>query len=605
MSDRTRLLLAAGAIAVTLSACGGGSGGSSPPPAPSPSTQNPCSAAALEAETVESAPAPVDPALVARKKSIVDGDPRWRVLDDLWTHRERALRAPRADTFTPQPNPADVGDIAIVQDEGDILLAANQYDLRALGLRFTRNGSGGYDVRRIDGTFRQTLGTPLTLSDDDSQSVPIPFGFQFYGATQSTAFVNSDGNITFGEADKASTERNVSRLLTGPPRIAPFLADLDPSAGGRVYVHAASDQYTATWCGVQGFDSTDTTTVQATVLPDGTVEMKYGDPITLAEAVVGISPGHTGDFRPVNLSDTGPTAGGGGAIGERFSKNRQLDAVALGQKFYRTHPDSYDQLVVWADARVAQDAFAYETTIANEIRGIGVDVYDVSRDFGSAGRLRSIVQMDLISKYPDDPTQKFLGENNTLSLIGQEAGHRWLAFLDFRDHTGERSELLLGRDRAHWSFFCDSDASVMEGNDIEDMGGGSFRTIAAVQRYSPLDQYAMGLLSEAAVPPFFYVESPTNVQPPTAREDAPKVGVFFNGTRRDVLIKDVVDVLGPRIPSADQSAKVHRQAFIYLVTTGGSGNPAHIAKIDQIRKQWEAFFFQATSRRMSAITTLR
>ena len=47
---------------------------------------------------------------------------------------------------------------------------------------------------------------------------------------------------------------------------------------------------------------------------------------------------------------------------------------------------------------------------------------------------------------------------------------------------------------AHWSFFMDSDASVMEGNDIEDLGGGSFRTVDAVRRYSRLDQYAMGLI---------------------------------------------------------------------------------------------------------------
>ena len=59
----------------------------------------------------------------------------------------------------------------------------------------------------------------------------------------------------------------------------------------------------------------------------------------------------------------------------------------------------------------------------------------------------------------------------------------------------------------------DSDASVMEGNDIEDLGGGTFRTTDAVSRYSLLDQYAMGLVAESDVPSFFYVESPTNVQP--------------------------------------------------------------------------------------------
>ena len=56
--------------------------------------------------------------------------------------------------------------------------------------------------------------------------------------------------------------------------------------------------------------------------------------------------------------------------------------------------------------------------------------------------------------------------------------------MDFRDHTGATSDALLGRDDAHWSFFFNSDASVMEGNDIEDQGGGQFRTIDAVKRYS-------------------------------------------------------------------------------------------------------------------------
>ena len=120
--------------------------------------------------------------------------------------------------------------------------------------------------------------------------------------------------------------------------------------------------------------------------------------------------------------------------------------------------------------------------------------------------------MDRLGKYPDNPLAKFLGENDTVSLLGQESGHRWLAFLEFRDRTGTQSDALLGRDLAHWSLFFDSDASVMEGNDIEELGGGSFRTTAAVRRYSALDQYAMGLLPPAQVPSFFYVESPTNMR---------------------------------------------------------------------------------------------
>ena len=603
-------LLAAAALGLLASACGGSSSSSSSNPPPTTSS-NPCSAVAIEDEQAEVSAADLAAAR-ALKTNVLDGSPRWRVLDALWTHREYADRPGRTPGerrgLSPGRSNADVGEIAVIQDAGDLILPPNTYDLRSLGLRFTQNSSGGYNVTRIAGDFRATLGTRLTLTDDDSASSTVLFPFSFYGKTQRTAFVNSDGNITFEEADKSSTERNVARMLTGPPRVSPFLADLDPTTGsGRIFLNAVSDQYTVTWCNVRGFDSSSTVTVQATLLPNGNIEMIYGA-VTLGDAITGLSPGRTGIFMPVNLSDAGPTVGGGGAVGERFAKDPQLDLVALTRKFYQSHDDNYDQLVLWSDTPVITDAFAYETTVKNEVRGIGVDTYDLAADFGSAGRLRSLVVMDSLGKYPDNPSQKFLGENNTVSVLGQECGHRWLAFLAFLDHagTGQRSDLLLGRDLAHWSFFFDSDASVMEGNDIEDLTGGSFRTVAAVQRYSLLDQYAMGLVPDTAVPSFFYVENPTNMSRPRTRESAPEVGITFNGTRRDVLIKDIMDANGgPRSPSALESARVHRQAFVYLVSAGRSADSGQVSKLDTIRRAWEAFFLQATDGRMKAVTTLR
>jgi hypothetical protein len=600
-------LVAIGVLGLLASACGGSSSPSSSNPPPT-TTTNPCTATAIEEDQAELSAAD-QAAARALKTNVLDGSPRWRVLDALWTHREYATRVNRRDdqrtSLSPSRSTADVGDIAVVQDEGDLILPPNTYDLRSLGLRFTRNGAGGYNVTRIDGNFRAAIGTRLTLTDDDSASGTVPFGFSFYGKTQTAAFVNSDGNITFEEADKSSTERNVARLLTGPPRVSPFLADLDPTTGtGRIFLNAASDQYTVTWCNVRGFDTAQTVTVQATLLPNGNIEMIYGATITLGDAIVGLSPGRTGTFTTVNMSDSGPTDGGSAAVGERFAQNAQIDLVAVTEKFYRSHNDNYDQLVLWSDAPVITDAFAYETTVKNEIRGIGVDTYDLASDFGSAGRLRSLVVMDWLGKYPDNPAQKFLGENNTVSVLGQECGHRWLAFLEFRDRNGQRSQALLGRDLAHWSFFFDSDASVMEGNDIEDLTGGSFKTVAAVQRYSRLDQYAMGLLSASDVGGFFYVENPTNMSSSRTNVSAPEVGITFNGTRRDVLMQDVTAIQGDRVPSPVDSAKVHRQAFVYLVSSGKTADSGQVSKLDTIRRAWETFFLQATERRMQAITTL-
>jgi hypothetical protein len=274
--------------------------------------------------------------------------------------------------------------------------------------------------------------------------------------------------------------------------------------------------------------------------------------------------------------------------------------------FYRSHGDNYDQLVVWTDLPYIRDAFAYEQTVKNEVRGIGVPVFDLASEFGSGGRLRSMAMMDYIEKYPANPTVKVtnLGENTTLSVLGQEVGHRWLAFVNFRNHRGERSDELLGRGVAHWSFFMDSDASVMEGNDIEELGGSSFKTVAAVQRYSMLDQYLMGLVPASAVPMFFYVEDPKNTDPIRQRESAPQVGVTFTGTKREVHVNDIIAVHEDRSPRWDQTSKVHNQAFILVVTAGRNPDDAHIDKIDRIRRAWEAFFLEATSGRMRADTRL-
>jgi len=250
-----------------------------------------------------------------------------------------------------------------------------------------------------------------------------------------------------------------------------------------------------------------------------------------------------------------------------------------------------------------EDAFSFEVTVANDIAGIGLDRFDASGEFGS-NDLSSLVQMDAISKFPDDPATKFLGENNTLSVIGQEVGHRWLAFLHFSDHNRQNSEALLGRDQAHWSFFFNSDASVMEGNRIEDLGGGTFRTTAAVERYSLLDQYAMGLVRDIDVPSMFYVESPTGLPANTAADSAPRVGVTFSGTRRDLLINDVIEVMGARQPSSANSPRVFRQAFLFVVGRGRTAAPAAIAKIERIRRAWEPFFARAVDNRGRVETRL-
>jgi len=213
--------------------------------------------------------------------------------------------------------------------------------------------------------------------------------------------------------------------------------------------------------------------------------------------------------------------------------------------------------------------------------------------------------MDTLTKYPADPNQHVNGENTTLSLVAHETGHRWGATLRFRDGGGS-NDAWLGRQLAHWSYFTDSEASVIEGNEIED-SGGSFRTGAASLRYSPFDLYAMGVLRESEVGATFYVASPVITEPTSGgfnRESSPRSGVTMTGSRRDVTIGDVVAEMGARSPAAGNGPREHRQAWIYVTSAGRTADPAAIAKLETFRRAFEDFFAQATGGRMSVETRL-
>src|SRR5436190_37099 len=91
------------------------------------------------------------------------------------------------------------------------------------------------DVADDRRTRRGRVGDKISLGDDASVRIPLPFTFPYYSRRYTEAFLNSDGNVTFVSEDHASTDRNVARFLTGPPRVAPIFADLDPSKGAGVF----------------------------------------------------------------------------------------------------------------------------------------------------------------------------------------------------------------------------------------------------------------------------------------------------------------------------------------------------------------------------------
>ncbi len=541
--------------------------------------------------------------------------------DAVWAHRAEQARR-EADGFGRAATPSaaglssratttlvavaasqDVGDIAVLHDEGDLALLRNAFDLAGAGLQWTPAGEG-FSVSRVDRPVSAVAGERLPLGDDDTREVALPFAFPFFGRSYERAFVNSDGNLTFGAGDGASTARTLGRLLSGPPRVAPLLADLDPSAGGGVTLASAPDSVSVTWTDVPRFGETDKNTLQVTLWRDGRIDFAWdgGVSMSISEGVVGVAPGaERGGFTGADLSSAAALSGSA-AIAESFRDADSLDTAAVARKFYATHADDYEQLVVYTSRRLTESGtFAFELTLRANEGGTGQRPVDLGAEFGSASRLESFVDMDFWLKYRDDLERAFLGEDSTLSVLAHEVGHRWLAHARYLDGGTSTSDLL-GRQQAHWSFFAHTSGSHMEGNDVEDLGGGRFKTRAASQRYSPLDQYLMGLRAAADVPPFFLVRNPTEIAVDPTRD--PERDVFFGGTRKDVAIGDVIAALGPRDPAPGASRAPFRQAFVY-VTLEATPDPAALARIEKIRAAFPAFFARSTDGLGSLTNTLR
>lgn len=528
---------------------------------------------------------------------------------NLAIHRDQMRRLEqkwgKAKALQSFPRASRAGDVAVLVDDGSLIVQPNVLDIADFGLQFVPQKKGGLVVSPSSDPVAEAIGNRIDLGDDDSRAVPFPkgFRFRFFNKTYSGMFVGSDGHLTFSAPDGTSAPRDLGRLIGGPPRIAPLLADLNPEAAsgdGGVYVLTGRTRIVVTWLEVPEFGKPNHNTFQAVLYPNGRITFAFGQ-IDAREGVVGVAPGGGGDLKLIDYTQSLPTGVLKAAIAERFVGTRSFDHFGVARAFFREFADDYDHLVVFLDfpQNLGGGAFAFEITVKNDILGIGDDVFDFSNQVGSKGRLRGFVQMGSLSRYPGDPGTEFLGTNSTLDVLGQETGHRWLAKLHFLDGNGEKSDALLGRDLVHWSFCHNTLASDMEGNLIRDDGGNRFTTIGATERYSPLDQYVMGLIPAADVPPFFYVDGCSN---PAA---APAIGVPIRGSRVDLTIDDIVAAEGPRNPTAAKAPHSFNMAFILVAQADEFPSDASIAKVDRIRGAWESYFGGAVDGHGAVSTALK
>ncbi len=500
----------------------------------------------------------------------------------------------------------DAGNLAIMEDDGTLTSAVNLFDLRNRSILFV-SGANGYRMTVQSAVFNPGSGTQVSLTDDDSRAFPLNPSFTFYGRSYDSVYLNSDGNLTFGSPDIASTARDLGRFAWGPPRIGPFFSDLDPAAGSMFY-RRDTDGIMFVWQDVPAFGTAQNNSFSVKLFDNGNLEFVYGSRVDTPEAIVGISPGN--DLDAISAVDfyTGlPADTFAGTMTEVFTPYTQLSETAIARKFYQNHPDEFDQLVVFLafPFSLSGTAFAYELNVSNDVQGLGLEPMDDSSDYGSGGRLKSFVMMGSLGNFAANPEDNVLRTYNGLQVIAHEVAHRWLAFPFLREGGFSTMSLLHQADQAHWSFFFNADASLMEGNQIRDngptLGSQRFTTMDATNRFSDLDLYLMGFENASDVPPMFYVKNPTGTLR-TSDSLPSRTATSFGGTRWDFTVNDIVAANGERAPSAFQSQKVHRIAFV-LVTRAGQQVDDQIAKLQSYHDAFVPYFNQITRGQAWVVTT--
>ena len=200
--------------------------------------------------------------------------------------------------------------------------------------------------------------------------------------------------------------------------------------------------------------------------------------------------------------------------------------AVVAREFLRTHPDTYDFLVIFSTFEFATgDALAFHWGVQNKVQGLGLAQYDVSHLFGSAGRLLGYIDMAALTRYVTDPLQPAF--ETVLATLGHEMLHQWSGRARFVDASGHLSAALLGRDNSHWSDLLDTNASVLYGHKWRDNHDGTFTSEAMRKFFSPLDLYLAGVYSEAEVPPFLLIDNPQH--DPTV---LPQANITVQGTAR-------------------------------------------------------------------------
>ncbi|MFA6034501.1 MAG: hypothetical protein WC889_16505 [Myxococcota bacterium] len=291
---------------------------------------------------------------------------------------------------------------------------------------------------------------------------------------------------------------------------------------------------------------------------------------------------------------------------------------------YKDHQDIYDAIIIFYSGKLPlmfNTPSGYAVKAAQ--KGIGRDpAVDMTKQYCAANsRLKHSMNMAEIDGYPADPddyyTKAVDGVYTGIEVIAHEFGHYWLALPMFKQDgnmhcylrafmnssepkTGDCDGYAYSEFGLHWSYLFNA-RSPMFGSFIDDLGDGTFKIYSEHPKYSPFDQYLMGLRSPESVPAMFVVNT-GNYEKANNTPLPPGESEIVEGERIDFTVQDVIAAMGERVPPRDPCH--WKAAFVIVHPKGSPPSNAQVSRVDAYRQRWETFYDWATDNKGSADTTI-
>lgn len=154
----------------------------------------------------------------------------------------------------------------------------------------------------VTAVFETNFGTLITFCDDCAFSFTLPFTFPFYGTNRTTAFVGTNGYITFNQGDATYSESLPA--FNSLPRISAFFDDL--IGGGGMWVNASlPGRFVVTYNQMRHYSFGGSNTLQIILFADGRIQFGYrGITALTTGTITGLTPGPSSPPQQVDYTTT-------------------------------------------------------------------------------------------------------------------------------------------------------------------------------------------------------------------------------------------------------------------------------------------------------------